>query len=44
MSALIQGRLTPQVAHEAMITARRYGTLGTIKDGMYGPALAALRG
>jgi enoyl-CoA hydratase/carnithine racemase len=25
MSALIQSRLTPQVAHEAMITARRYG-------------------
>jgi Delta3-Delta2-enoyl-CoA isomerase len=25
MSALIQGRLAPQTAHEAMITARRYG-------------------
>lgn len=25
MSALIQARLTPQVAHEAMTTARRYG-------------------
>lgn len=25
MSALIQGRLTPQVAHEAMVTGRRYG-------------------
>jgi enoyl-CoA hydratase/carnithine racemase len=25
MSALIQARLTPQVAHEAMVTARRYG-------------------
>lgn len=25
MSALIQGRLAPQVAHEAMVTARRYG-------------------
>jgi len=25
MSALIRGRLTPQVAHEAMITGRRYG-------------------
>ncbi|MGY1811604.1 enoyl-CoA hydratase-related protein [Blastococcus sp. SYSU D00820] len=25
MSALIQSRLTPQVAHEAMTTARRYG-------------------
>lgn len=79
MSALIQGRLTPQTAHEAMLTARRYGgtdaasygivdravsedevrgtaielaaaqadrageTLGTIKAGMYGPALSALR-
>lgn len=25
MSALVRGRLTPQVAHEAMITGRRYG-------------------
>jgi Delta3-Delta2-enoyl-CoA isomerase len=25
MSALIQSRLTPQTAHEAMVTARRYG-------------------
>src|SRR4029453_6531940 len=25
MSALIQARLTPQVAHEAMTTGRRYG-------------------
>jgi enoyl-CoA hydratase/carnithine racemase len=25
MSALIQSRLTPQVAHEAMTTGRRYG-------------------
>ncbi len=25
MSALIQARLTPQTAHEAMVTARRYG-------------------
>jgi enoyl-CoA hydratase/carnithine racemase len=25
MSALIQARLTPQTAHEAMTTARRYG-------------------
>ncbi|MFE7384294.1 enoyl-CoA hydratase-related protein [Streptomyces zhihengii] len=25
MSALVQGRLTPQTAHEAMTTARRYG-------------------
>ncbi|GGN88907.1 enoyl-CoA hydratase [Actinoplanes lobatus] len=27
MSALIQARLTPQTAHEAMVTARRYGGL-----------------
>ncbi|WP_433790871.1 enoyl-CoA hydratase-related protein [Actinoplanes sp. CA-252034] len=27
MSALIQARLTPQNAHEAMVTARRYGGL-----------------
>ncbi|MGY5048446.1 enoyl-CoA hydratase-related protein [Streptomyces sp. 900105755] len=80
MSALIQSRLAPQTAHEAMVTGRRYGgtdaaaagivdhavaedavlstavaaaqsqvgkdagTLGAIKAGMYGPALAALRG
>ena len=25
MAALIQARLTPQVAHEAMVTGRRYG-------------------
>jgi enoyl-CoA hydratase/carnithine racemase len=25
MSALVQARLTPQTAHEAMVTARRYG-------------------
>lgn len=25
MAALIQSRLTPQTAHEAMVTARRYG-------------------
>jgi enoyl-CoA hydratase/carnithine racemase len=25
MAALVQARLTPQVAHEAMVTARRYG-------------------
>jgi enoyl-CoA hydratase/carnithine racemase len=27
MSALIQARLAPQVAHEAMVTARRYGAV-----------------
>jgi enoyl-CoA hydratase/carnithine racemase len=78
MSALIQARLAPQVAHEAMTTARRYPgrdalaaaivdhavgedavrttaieiaqshvskagtTLGTIKAGMYAPALDLL--
>src|SRR5918997_4165919 len=29
MSALIQSRLTPQTAHEAMTTARRYGGVGS---------------
>jgi enoyl-CoA hydratase/carnithine racemase len=79
MGALIQARLSPQVAHEAMTTGRRYGgsdaaalgivdaaagedevvsaaieragqlaekagpTLGTIKQRMYEPVLAALR-
>jgi enoyl-CoA hydratase/carnithine racemase len=80
MGALIQARLAPQTAHEAMTTGRRYGgleaaeaglveeavaearvleaalervrplagkagpTLGAIKEQMYGPALALLRG
>ncbi|WP_433339034.1 enoyl-CoA hydratase/isomerase family protein [Spirillospora sp. CA-294931] len=80
MSALIQARLTAPVAHEAMITGRRYTaaqaldagfvqrtapedgvlpaalelaaslapkqgkSVGRIRAGMYGPALAALRG
>ncbi|MDQ0381185.1 enoyl-CoA hydratase-related protein [Amycolatopsis thermophila] len=79
MSALIRARLTPQTAHEAMVTGRRYGgtdaqaaaivdravaegavlataaeiagaqaakagsTLATIKERLYGPALALLR-
>lgn len=78
MAALIQARLEPRIAHEAMTTGRRYGgtdalavgivdataaeggvvaaaierarplagkdapTLRTIKERMYGPALAAL--
>jgi hypothetical protein len=36
MSALIQGRLTPRTAHEAMLTARRFGGLA--------PVLHLLRG
>jgi enoyl-CoA hydratase/carnithine racemase len=80
MGALIQARLSPQTAHEAMTTGRRYGgadalaagivddavaedavlptaleraralagkagpTLGAIKEQMYAPALATLRG
>ena len=79
MGGLIQARLTPQTAHEAMTTGRRYGgadalaagivdatadegallgeavaragalagkhgpTIAAIKQGMYAPALAALR-
>jgi enoyl-CoA hydratase/carnithine racemase len=34
MSALIQARLTPQVAHEAMITARRYGGPDAVAAGI----------
>jgi Delta3-Delta2-enoyl-CoA isomerase len=34
MSALIQARLTPQVAHEAMTTARRYGGLDALAAGI----------
>jgi enoyl-CoA hydratase/carnithine racemase len=34
MTALIQARLTPQVAHEAMITARRYGGLDAAAAGI----------
>ncbi|MFI0349665.1 enoyl-CoA hydratase/isomerase family protein [Actinomadura sp. 9N407] len=80
MFALIQSRLTPATAHEAMVTGRRYtaeqaldagiahraapedevlpaavelaaslagkdgATVGKIRTGMYGPALAALHG
>jgi enoyl-CoA hydratase/carnithine racemase len=32
MSALIQARLTPQTAHEAMTTSRRYGGLDALKS------------
>jgi enoyl-CoA hydratase/carnithine racemase len=34
MSALIQSRLTPQTAHEAMTTARRYGGLDAVAAGI----------
>jgi Delta3-Delta2-enoyl-CoA isomerase len=34
MSALIQARLTPQTAHEAMITARRYGGSDAVAAGI----------
>jgi Delta3-Delta2-enoyl-CoA isomerase len=34
MSALIQARLAPQVAHEAMVTARRYGGHGAAAAGI----------
>jgi enoyl-CoA hydratase/carnithine racemase len=32
MSALIQARLTPQTAHEAMTTSRRYGGLDALAN------------
>jgi enoyl-CoA hydratase/carnithine racemase len=34
MSALIQSRLTPQTAHEAMLTARRYGGHDAVAAGI----------
>ena len=34
MSALIQSRLTPQTAHEAMVTARRYGGHDALAAGL----------
>ncbi|MGW3916985.1 enoyl-CoA hydratase-related protein [Streptomyces sp. NPDC005070] len=34
MSALIQARLTPQTAHEAMLTARRYGGQDALAAGI----------
>ena len=39
MSALIQARLTPQAAHEAMITARRYGGLDAAAAGIVDQAV-----
>jgi enoyl-CoA hydratase/carnithine racemase len=40
MSALIQGRLTPQTAHEAMLTARRFGGLDAKAAGIVDHAVA----
>ncbi|WP_018504388.1 enoyl-CoA hydratase-related protein [Parafrankia discariae] len=41
MSALIQARLSPQAAHEAMTTARRYGGLDARAAGIVDQAVAA---
>lgn len=40
MSALIQGRLTPQTAHEAMTTGRRYGGAEAVEAGIVDRAVA----
>jgi Delta3-Delta2-enoyl-CoA isomerase len=40
MSALIQGRLAPQTAHEAMLTARRFGGLEALSGGIVDRAVA----
>jgi enoyl-CoA hydratase/carnithine racemase len=40
MSALIQARLTPQTAHEAMTTARRYGGSDALAAGIVDRAVA----
>ncbi|HVV11300.1 enoyl-CoA hydratase-related protein [Amycolatopsis sp.] len=40
MSALIQSRLVPRVAHEAMVTARRYGGRDALADGIVDQAVA----
>lgn len=40
MSALIQGRLSPQVAHESMTTARRYGGQDAVAAGIVDHAVA----
>ncbi|EFC83648.1 enoyl-CoA hydratase-related protein [Parafrankia sp. EUN1f] len=39
MSALIQSRLTPQTAHEAMVTARRYGGTAAATAGIVDQAV-----
>ncbi|MEU5030265.1 enoyl-CoA hydratase-related protein [Streptomyces milbemycinicus] len=40
MSALIQGRLAPRTAHEAMVTARRYGGHDALTAGIVDRAVA----
>lgn len=40
MAALIQCRLTPQAAHEAMLTSRRYGGTDAAAAGIVGQALS----
>ena len=40
MAALVQSRLTPQTAHEAMLTARRYGGTDAAAAGLVGQAVA----
>ena len=40
MSALIQARLSPQTAHEAMVTARRYGGHDAFAAGLVDSAVA----
>ncbi|MFF4361308.1 enoyl-CoA hydratase-related protein [Streptomyces sp. NPDC001604] len=40
MSALIQSRLTPRTAHEAMVTARRYGGHDALAAGIVDHAVA----
>lgn len=40
MSALIQARLAPQTAHEAMVTARRYGGRDALAAGIVDHAVA----
>ncbi|MGY0059803.1 enoyl-CoA hydratase-related protein [Streptomyces sp. LZ34] len=40
MSALIQGRLAPRTAHEAMVTARRYGGHDALAAGIADRAVA----
>ena len=40
MAALIQSRLAPQTAHEAMLTARRYGGTDAAAAGIVGRAVA----
>jgi Delta3-Delta2-enoyl-CoA isomerase len=42
MSALIQARLAPQVAHEAMVTARRYGGHDALAAGIANHAVDEL--